>query len=86
MTFGKPVIGPRLGCIGWVLAQGSNIIYDPDDTHALARAMESAADIDLDAAGAVNKSAAADWTWEAIASQAMAGSVFQRWSPRSSSS
>jgi glycosyltransferase involved in cell wall biosynthesis len=73
MTFGKPVVGPRLGCIEWVLMQGSNIIYNAGDSHALERAMESVTGLDLEAARAVNQSAAAGWTWDAIASRAILG-------------
>lgn len=78
MTFGKPVIGPRLGCIEWVLAQGSNLVYEPGDVRALVRAMESATRLDREAAGAVNRSLAAGWTWEAIASRAMAACSVRR--------
>jgi beta-1,4-mannosyltransferase len=72
MTFGKPVVGPRLSCIGWVLAQGSNIIYDSDDAHALEHAMDSVTHLDLDAASTANMGVAAGWTWEAIASRVIA--------------
>ncbi len=73
MTFGKPVIGPRLGCIEWVLAQGSNVAYDSADAGGIERAMEAVIRLDLEAVSSVNKATAAGWTWEAIASRAMAG-------------
>jgi glycosyltransferase involved in cell wall biosynthesis len=72
MTFGKPVIGPRLGCIEWVLAQGSNLIYESARASEIARAMEAAAQLDPDAVGARNRSVAAGWSWETIASQVVA--------------
>jgi glycosyltransferase involved in cell wall biosynthesis len=72
MTFGKPVIGPRRGCIQWVLAQGSNIAYDSEDARGIERAMDAATHLDLATASVLNKSAAAGWTWEAIASRALA--------------
>jgi glycosyltransferase involved in cell wall biosynthesis len=72
MTFGKPVVGPRLGCIEWVLEQGANVLYPPGDAAALARAMESASGLDLAACAETNRSVAASWSWDAIASRAVA--------------
>jgi len=69
MTFGKPVVGPGLGCIGWLLSQGSNVSYDYGN-RALEHAMEAATRIDLEAASEHNKRTSAGWTWEAIAAQA----------------
>jgi beta-1,4-mannosyltransferase len=71
MTFGKPVIGPRLGCIEWVLAQGSNLLYDSGDAGALQRAMDEAMRLDLEAVAAVNRRVTAGWTWEAIAARVL---------------
>lgn len=72
MTFGKPVIGPRLGCIEWTLEQGSNLLYEAGDVRALARAMEAATRLDPAEVAAHNRSVAAGWTWKAIASAALA--------------
>ncbi|MCP5190691.1 MAG: glycosyltransferase [Pseudomonadales bacterium] len=67
MTFGNLVIGPRLGCIEWVLGQGRNLIYPTGDMEALVAAMEEAPRQDAVAAAATNQSVAAGWRWEDMA-------------------
>jgi len=71
MTFGKPVVGPRLGCIEWTLEQGTNVLYDPGDVRSLKHAMEEVTRLDPATAGAHNREVAAGWTWEAIAQRAI---------------
>ena len=75
MTFGKPVVGPRLGCIRWTLEQGVNVLYEPCDVRSLEHAMESVTHLDPEEAGSFNRRIAAGWTWDAIASRAVAAST-----------
>lgn len=67
MTFGKVVIGPDLGCIGNVLRQGENLIYQANDISGLANAMEKVPMLDLTRIEATNKRVAASWDWPTIA-------------------
>jgi beta-1,4-mannosyltransferase len=69
MTFGKPLIGPDLGCLGWVLRAGDNCIYPTGDVAALTAAMQGmfAAPDRLQAMGERNRQAAQEWRWERIA-------------------
>jgi hypothetical protein len=67
MTFGNLVVGPRLGCMEWVLGQGCNRLYAPSDMEALVAAMEEAPRQDAVATASTNKSVAAGWRWEAMA-------------------
>ena len=64
MTFGKPVIGPDMGCIAWVLGRGMNVVYDPSDEEELVRAMERAPSLDGARAAEVNRDAARAWQWQ----------------------
>lgn len=72
MSFGKPVIGPRLGCLPALIDTESNLLYEADDPRGLARAMEQSTKIDLGAAAVANKAAAARWDWIEIARQVIA--------------
>lgn len=75
MTFGLQVIGPRLGCIESVLANGHNIIYSTGQVDEIARAMENVAmqtGEERQFASQENKRIAAGWQWTDIASQVMA--------------
>jgi beta-1,4-mannosyltransferase len=67
MTFGRLLIGPTLGCIDWVLAQGRNERYEAGNWHALAEAMDQVAKrTDLQSDGDYNKSVAQTWNWDCI--------------------
>jgi glycosyltransferase involved in cell wall biosynthesis len=67
MTFGKVVVGPRLGCIEWVLDSGANIAYEPGNLNALVDAMERAPRLDAARSAATNKAVAASWQWDDMA-------------------
>ena len=69
MTYGKPVIGPNVGCIGEVLRQGMNVIYKAGDIKDLTNAMEQASKMDLKTAKIINQAAATRWSWDNMASQ-----------------
>lgn len=67
MTFGKLVIGPRMGCIEWVLEAGENLAYPAGDVNALVAAMDHATKLDAETIAATNKAVAAGWRWEDMA-------------------
>lgn len=73
MSFGKPVIGPDLGCLGWVLGQGPNRVYPTGDAAALAAVMQAAFDdpAKLEATGRDNLRVAGQWQWEGIAGEVL---------------
>ena len=67
MSFGKPVIAPDIGCIGAVLGQGSNFLYQPGSISELTAAMKGSASADLAHIGTINRTASARWTWDDMA-------------------
>jgi glycosyltransferase involved in cell wall biosynthesis len=67
MTFGRMVIGPDCGCISSVLQAGDNIVYQTGDVAQLTSAMQRSLSMNVDAAGARNRAAAAEWEWRRIA-------------------
>jgi len=73
MTFGKPLIGPELGCLNWVLQQGANQTYAAGDLIALVSAMRELFDdpAAMAASGEKNRHTAVGWRWEHIASEAL---------------
>ena len=66
MSFGRPVIGPRLGCIHSVLDQGLNLTYETGSLDALVEQMRAAKRIPADQAADVNRAAAESWKWNRI--------------------
>jgi beta-1,4-mannosyltransferase len=69
MSFAKPCVAPRLGCLSEVLDESGAFLYDPTDLDglggALARAIESSAS--LPSMGQHNRTRAAAWSWAAAA-------------------
>ena len=66
MTFGKLIIGPKLGCIEWVLDAGKNISFDVNSSDALIKAMNQAVNYDGKEVNKVNSSIASEWTWDGM--------------------
>lgn len=66
MSFGKPVIAPRLGCIPEVLDQQGAILYDPRGKPELEDAIREALKTDLTAMGKHNMEKAQELDWERI--------------------
>jgi glycosyltransferase involved in cell wall biosynthesis len=70
MSFGKPCIGVRLGCIEEVLDERGAFLYDRDDPDGLKRCLKAARDAGVDRLremGAYNRNIAAQWDWDGIA-------------------
>jgi beta-1,4-mannosyltransferase len=69
MTFGKPCVAPRLGCLTEVLDERGAFLYDPAEIDglrgALVRAVEPSAN--LPEMGEHNRARAAAWSWPAAA-------------------
>lgn len=78
MTFGNLVVGPDMGCIGWVLNQGRNLSYPPGDREALVAAMEQAPTLDASEVSAINRAVAASWRWEDMARAVLDHPAMQR--------
>ncbi len=67
MTFGKPVVGPNLGCIEWVLRAGRNLVFEAGNRDSLVQCMEDAATLDLPSVEAANRAVASSWSWNEMA-------------------
>jgi glycosyltransferase involved in cell wall biosynthesis len=67
MTFGRPVVGPAVGCMDSALRDSGNFTYRAGDASSFARAMEAAAQSDLSTLGERNARLAATWNWTDIA-------------------
>lgn len=65
MTFGLPVLAPRLGCLPETL-EGCSILYDPDEPAGLRSALDGALAADLPTLGARATAAAAALAWGPI--------------------
>jgi beta-1,4-mannosyltransferase len=69
MSFAKPCVAPRSGCLPDFLAQQSELLYDPSDSDDLRLKLHAGL---IDRAlsqrlGAANLQAATSWSWERIA-------------------
>jgi len=68
MSFGKPIIAPRLGCLAEVIDEGAGgFLYDPDDGGGLLQAMQQAVSADLSVMGQYNFQRAQEFDWSKIA-------------------
>lgn len=72
MSFGRTVIGPRLGCIGETLGDDANFTYPTGDVQGLRDAMLAAArSPDLQSRGESNRRRCEAWQWSTIALSAL---------------
>jgi len=67
MSFGKPIVVPRIGCISETLDIQGGFLYDPDDVNGLSSAMQNVISSDLVAMGQYNRSKAEKFNWKKIA-------------------
>ena len=67
VSSGRPVVGPRMGCIASVLEQGCNMLYEPGNAEALTAAMQRASSLDLALVEQENVRVARSWKWEGMA-------------------
>jgi len=67
MSFGKPVIAPRMGCIPEALDRKGVFLYTHNEEEALLRAFQQASLADLAAMGKYNYRKAKRFDWNEIA-------------------
>lgn len=63
MSFGRTIIGPRIGCIDWVLDLGENIVYPSGDINAMTDALQEVSISDYKLNGLKNREIAKTWEW-----------------------
>lgn len=76
LSFGRPVIAPRLGCIPETVGDCDDLLYDPDEPDALADALERALSADLDELGRRSADRATELDWEEIGQRTAA--IYER--------
>lgn len=69
MSFGKPVILPRLGCLPELADDTMGLLYDPEDATGLEKALVEARKRDLKAAGRAAFARARALDWDGIAAR-----------------
>lgn len=72
MSFGRPIVAPKIGTLRDVVGDEGGFLYDPDESHGLADALREVVDTDreeLDAIGERNVERARVWSWESVARQ-----------------
>lgn len=67
MSFGKPVIAPRTGCVPVHLDDVGSLLYPPGDPQGLPSALVAASTHELAAMGEHNRRAVRAYDWDAIA-------------------
>lgn len=67
LSFARPVVVPRLGCMREFEGSGAAILYDNEDPEGLSRALREALQLDLDLASKAAFSLANDLDWTRIA-------------------
>jgi glycosyltransferase involved in cell wall biosynthesis len=69
MSFGKPCIAPRVGCLASMMQGAGELTYDLDEPDGLARAIRAAIQRrpELSALGERNGALARQWTWARMA-------------------
>lgn len=67
MSYGRPVIAPRLGCLGEDLAAGGGLLFDAGDARGLEAALVEAATGDLPLRRSDGGGATPFWPWSRVA-------------------
>jgi beta-1,4-mannosyltransferase len=76
MSFDRPVIAPRRGCVVDVLDDKGALLYDVDDPQGLEGALRVAMDAELDVMGRHNAERLADLGWDRVAAATRA--IYER--------
>lgn len=66
LSFGRPVVAPRLGCIPDTVGGCDDLLYDPSAPEALARTLDRTREVDLDVLGTRSLARAEQLDWETI--------------------
>jgi len=70
MSFATPVVAPDIGCVSTLLANQSELVYDPDREGALAETLQTATTLDTDAVGERNREQMLNaHDWDAVGAQ-----------------
>lgn len=69
MSFGRPFVAPAIGCLPEIAGEDAAILYPADEPGALADAMRTAGDADLDAMGERGRERARRRDWASIAAR-----------------
>ena len=69
LSFGTPVIAPRLGCLPELIDESVGILYDPKDDQALNRGLVEIRQRDLDHMGRSARALAKSLDWDKIAAR-----------------
>lgn len=75
LTFGRPVVAPRLGCLPEALGK-AGILYDPQEDDALEGALKRALEVDFESLSRVARRQAKRWSWDQMARSTAA--IYQR--------
>lgn len=73
MSFGKPCVAPRSGCLPDVLSSQPELLYNPDDHSGLRSALEMALtkESSISSLGLQNLAKAQQWSWESVANSTL---------------
>ncbi len=69
LSFGKPLILPKLGCMVELIDENSGILYDPKDDRGLEKALAEIRNHDIEANGREAFQIAKNLNWDSIASR-----------------
>ncbi|MDJ0553990.1 MAG: glycosyltransferase [Microcoleaceae cyanobacterium MO_207.B10] len=72
MSFGKPVLAPRLGGLLEVAGDANELLYDPEDKEGLLKAMQKSTKIDLDELSQLVEKACDRLDWNLIGQETLA--------------
>jgi len=67
LTFHKPIIAPKMGCIPDILDEQGSILYDPGEENELLKALNKAISSDLNPMSGHNSNLAEKYDWDKIA-------------------
>lgn len=71
MSYGKPIIAPRLGGIAETLGEASSFLYDPSEAQGLAEALHRSRQSDLEAIAQITRDVCDRLDWHPIAQQTL---------------
>jgi glycosyltransferase involved in cell wall biosynthesis len=72
MSFGRPIVAPRIGTLRDVVGDDGGFLYEPDQPSGLADALQEAIGAEraeLEAIGERNFERAREWSWDSVARQ-----------------
>jgi glycosyltransferase involved in cell wall biosynthesis len=67
MSFARPVVAPRKGCVGELVDEAGGFSYDPENPNGLRESLEAALSTDLDGMGRYNREKVDRYDWGLVA-------------------